>query len=202
MENKESCCKASNNAGKKGFLQGIIYGILPHTFCIAFVIFSVFGVTAIGVIFKNILLIPYFFQFLVVTSFVFATISVIFYLKTKGCLCFSGIKNKWRYITILYSVTILVNLSMFFLVFPALANINYNKPTVGQGQLEDLVLVVQIPCSGHALLIIDELKKIDGVNDVKFKIPNVFEIKYDPAKTSSQKIILLEIFKTYKATIQ
>jgi hypothetical protein len=204
MENKNTCCKTADNTNKKGMLKGIVYGILPHSFCIAFVVFSVIGATAVGAIFKNILLIPYFFEFLIIISFVFATISVIFYLKSTSCLCLSGIKNKWKYITILYSVTILVNLSMFFVVFPALANVDYNKNITGQqNQLTSkLSLAVEIPCSGHSFLIIDELKKIDGVVDVRFKMPNIFDISYNDKITSVEKITSLEVFKTYKATIK
>jgi len=157
MENKDSCCNIKSNSDKKGFLSGIVYGLLPHTFCIAFVIFSVLGATFATAIFKNILLIPYFFHFLVIISLVFATISAVLYLRKQNNFCIAGIKSKWKFITILYSVTILVNLSMFFIVFPVLANINYGEISQ-QGQLKDLNLVVQIPCSGHSFLIISELK--------------------------------------------
>jgi hypothetical protein len=61
---------------------------------------------------------------------------------------------------------------------------------------------VQIPCSGHAPLIIDELKENGGVDIVKFRLPNIFEIKYDLGKTSPERITSLEIFKTYGVSIQ
>jgi len=202
MENKNDCCKINNDSEKRGFLKGIIYGILPHIFCIAFVIFSVIGATAFTVIFKNILLIPYFFHLLVAISFVFATISAVFYLKSKDCLCISGIKNKWRYLIILYGVTILVNLLMFFVVFPVLANINYNKTSQQQNNFKNISLEVKIPCSGHSFLIIGELKKIEGVGNIKFRMPNIFDIEYNPSLTSIEKITSLEVFKTYTANIK
>jgi len=203
MENKDNCCSLKNNSDKKGFLNGIIYGLLPHAFCIGFIVFSIIGATTFTVLFKNALMIPYFFHFLVAISFIFATISAIFYLKSKDCLCFSGIKSKWRYLTILYSVTILVNFFMFFAVFPVLANINSGSTTAQyQSQLKKITMAVDIPCSGHSILIIDELKNIQGVQDVKFEMPNNFEIKYDPTVTSVEKITSLDVFKTYKATIQ
>jgi len=183
------CCK-----------QGIFYGLLPHTFCIGFVVFSVIGATTATALFKNFLLIPYFFHLLVVLSFIFATISALIYLKKNDCLCVSGAKSKWKYLSILYSTTILINLFVFFVVFPALANagpINIS-PT---DQLSALSIKVDIPCSGHAPLIIDELKNDDGIGAVKFNMPNNFEIKYNSQKTSPEKIISLDIFKTYKATI-
>jgi hypothetical protein len=36
---------------------------------------------------------------------------------------------------------------------------------------------------------------------IKFKMPNTFEVTYDPKKISVEKITSLEIFKTFKPTI-
>jgi hypothetical protein len=203
MDQKEdSCCKIAKPNPNKGVLSGILYGLIPHTFCIAFVLFSIIGTVAATAFLKTFLMIPYFFHFLVFISLLLATMSSIIYLKRAGCLCVSGIKSKWKYISTLYSATILINLLMFFVIFPVLANINSNN-TINQGEyLAGLSIAVQIPCSGHAPLIIDELKKDSGVGYVKFKTPDIFEIKYDPNKTSPKKITSLEIFKTYKATMQ
>jgi len=198
MENKNDCCSPRNNPDKGGVLKGVMLGLLPHTFCIAFIVFSAIGATAFTVLFKSALLIPYFFHLLVAISFVFATISAVIYLKSKDCLCVSGIKSKWKYITILYSVTILVNLFMFFGVFPVLANADYKQIEQEQSLQNKLSLVVDIPCSGHSFLITSELKKIDGVGNVKFKMPNIFEVEYDSSKTS----IDIDVFKTYKATVK
>lgn len=187
MEN--SCCT-------KGFL----YGLIPHAFCIAFILFSVIGAVSLTAIFKKILLIPYFFQILVAFSILMATISAVIYLKKAKCLCYSGIKNKWRYLVILYGTTIFINLLMFLFVFPALANIN--SPGIISGQTASLSVIVQIPCSGHAPLIIDELKKNPGVQKVIFKLPNRFDINYDPIQTSPDRIALIDIFKTYKLKVE
>ena len=62
-----------------------------------------------------------------------------------------------------------------------------------------LILKVAIPCSGHASLIIDELKKIEGVDEVIFKQPNAFEIKYKPNKLKEDNILKIEIFNQFKA---
>lgn len=203
MKSKEkNCCTEIKNNSNKGILSGIIYGLVPHTFCIAFILFSIIGAVAATAFLKKILLIPYFSYFLIFISLLLATASSVIYLKKTECLCVSGIKNKWKYITTLFSTTILINLLMFFVVLPTLANIN-SENTVNQNEyLADLSINVQIPCTGHASLIIDELKKDSGVSFVKFRIPDIFEIKYDPNKTSPEKIVSLEIFKTYKATIQ
>ena len=195
------CCKQDIKKKNKGFLSAIFYGLLPHTFCIGFVVFSVIGATTATAFFKDFLLIPYFFHLLVAISFVFATISAFIYLKRNDCLCAGGIKNKWKYLASLYLITIFVNLSVFFFVFPALANMGQANIT-GLDQLSALSIKVDIPCSGHAPLIIDELKKDNGVSAVKFAMPNTFEIKYNPQKTSPERITALEIFKTYKATIE
>ena len=65
-----------------------------------------------------------------------------------------------------------------------------------------LTMEVQIPCSGHAPLIIGELKKLDGIGNVKFRTPNFFDINYNPQKTTPEKIASLEIFKEFKAVIK
>jgi hypothetical protein len=196
---QDSCCSASPKKGTS-LLQGILYGILPHTFCIAFVLFSIIGSVAVTAIFKNLLMIPYFFTFLIITSFVFATFSAFIYLKKTDCLCFSGVKKKWKYLSVLYTTMILVNLSLFIFVFPALANINSGDVLDKEKYNANLSISVEIPCSGHASLVIDELKKNDGVGQVLFKMPNIFDLQYNPAKTSPEKILLSEIFGTYKAT--
>jgi hypothetical protein len=195
----ENCCiKPKNN---KGLLSGLLYGLLPHTFCIAFVVFSVIGAVSLTAIFKKILLVPYFFQILVVLSFAMATISAVIYLKRNSCLCGSGIKKKWKYLTILYGLTIFVNIFMFSYVFPALANVTAGNIDVSGQQLESLSFSVAIPCSGHAPLIIDELKKDSGVKNVNFKMPNIFNIQYNPKETSVSKIESIDIFETYKLKV-
>ena len=92
---KKDCCSAaeSNVKDKRGLLAGIVYGLLPHSFCIAFVVFSAIGATTGALVFKKFLLVSYFFQILVLVSFVFATISAVIYLKRNGILSWQGIKR-------------------------------------------------------------------------------------------------------------
>jgi hypothetical protein len=200
-EKNDSCCDFVEKKNV-GFFNGILYGVLPHTFCIAFILFSVIGsVTAVSFL-KKFLIIPYFFTFLVIVSFLLATFSAFIYLRKTDCLCLSGIKRKWKYLVILYLTMILINVALFVFVFPAMANINSaNVPNVKEYNA-NLSIVVEIPCSGHASLIVDELKKNSGVGQVIFKMPNIFNIKYDPAKTSSESIFSTEIFKTYRARLK
>ncbi len=93
-----NCCEKPKETKKeKGVLKGILYGLAPHTFCIAFIVFTVLGATTATALLKPLLLNPYFFYILIGLSFIFATISAIFYLKRNGILSFPGIKKKWRY---------------------------------------------------------------------------------------------------------
>jgi hypothetical protein len=204
------CCNKKNikeENNKKGILRGIFYGLLPHTFCIAFAVFTIIGTTAATAILKPLLMNRFFFYILIALSFVFASLSAAFYLKRNGILSREGVKRKWRYLIILYGTTIIVNLLFFMVIFPALANMKSNNlsPSLQTAQMEGsqsfLTLKVEVPCSGHAPLIIDELSKIDGIEKVKFRSPNLFDVTYNSNKTNKEIILSLEIFKTYKATI-
>jgi len=197
--------------------QGIIYGIMPHTVCIAFIIASVLGTTVAVQLFKPLLLNPYFFHLLIAISIVFATISAIIYLKSQGFITFNKnkdgiieisfakgiIKRKWKYLSTLYGTTISVNLLFFMMIFPLLTNISTSASTdyKNTNSISSIKLKVDIPCPGHAPLISQELKSINGVLEVKFSLPNIFEVKYDPTKVTKQQILSLEVFKTFRATV-
>lgn len=211
LNNQKSCCQESDSKKEgKGVLAGVLYGLAPHTFCILFIIFTVLGVTTATTLLKPLLLNPYFFYLLIALSLVFATISAIIYLKKNGILSLRGIKKKWKYLSILYGTTVSVNLILFMVIFPFAANIN-QKSTLSASlsgpfnQIESsqsfLTLEVNIPCPGHAPLITTELKKIDGVENVKFGFPNKFKVSYDSTKTSKEQILSLKVFETYKATV-
>ncbi|MBU0999101.1 hypothetical protein KKG24_02210, partial [Patescibacteria group bacterium] len=45
------------------------------------------------------------------------------------------------------------------------------------------------------------LKTVTGVEGVRFKFPNLFDVGYSPEVTSKEQILSLDVFKTYKATI-
>jgi len=208
MNNKnnesQDCCQKIEQKESKGFLSGLIYGIVPHIGCIAFILASIFGVTAATELFKPLLMNPYFFYILILLSFSFATISSVLYLRKNGLLSSSGMKRKWKYLSTMYGSTIGVNLLFFMVIFPLLANVSTAQPNgilaINNG-LSLIQLQVDIPCPGHASLITDELKKIDSVSGIQFSLPNVFNVTYDNSKTSKQQILELEVFKTYKATV-
>lgn len=200
VNNQKSCCQKGEKE-KNGFLSGLFYGILPHTFCLLFIILSVSGATTATALLKPFLLNHYFFYILIALSFLFATISAIFYLKRNGILSFSGIKRKLKYLSVLYATTISVNLILFMLIFPIAANLNSSQnQKSAKNSLFELTLKVNIPCPGHASLITSELKKIDGVENVLFQFPNLFKVSYDPKKPQNKRYFLYKFLKHTKLT--
>ncbi|MHB1355053.1 MAG: hypothetical protein ACYCZF_03640 [Anaerolineae bacterium] len=196
---------------KKGLIQGIIFGLVPHTFCILFVVLSIVGAATATTLLKRLLYLPYFFQIIVALAFVFAGISSVFYLRRNGLLSWAGARFKWKYLTTMFATTIGVNLLFFLVVFPAVANLDIkplNKSGVVQAQsvsVKDsasVTLQVSIPCSGHAPLIIGEVEKLDGVVDVKYQGASLFKVQYDSSKITVDDILGLEVFKSFKATVK
>ncbi|MEM5828615.1 MAG: hypothetical protein QW197_03925, partial [Candidatus Aenigmatarchaeota archaeon] len=114
----------------------------------------------------------------------------------------NDIKNRWKYLTTLYASTIGTNVLFFLIIFPLLANYQSNLVSAQLSEnFETITLKVDIPCSGHSPLVIDELKKVDGIISVKFRFPNYFDVTYDKTKISKDQILSLEIFKNFKATL-
>ena len=202
MEEK-GCCE------KKGgkLAQGIIYGLVPHIGCIAFIVGSVLGVTMLTEFFRPMLMNPYFFQILIAISIGFATLSSALYLRRNNMLTTAGIKHKWKYLSTMYGSTIGVNILLFLVVFPLLANVSFAQTTgnfqalADAGSLSELTLQVDIPCSGHASLITGEIKSLAGITGVKFSLPNTFEVQYDSGTVTKEQILSLGVFKSYGATI-
>lgn len=196
------CCeknKKQNKNEKKGF-SGILYGLLPHAGCIAFIVFTVLGVTAAASIFKPLLMNRYFFYILMALSFVFATISAMIYLK--GIITIKNIKSNLKYLSVLYGSAIGVNLLLFMIIFPLAANMATGATgNVVKEGLSELTLKVDIPCPGHAPLISEELKKDIGVKAVTFRFPNYFDVSYDSGITSAVKIKAAEIFNEFPAEV-
>jgi plastocyanin domain-containing protein len=63
-------------------------------------------------------------------SFFFATLSAAFYLRRNDLFSSSGIRKKWKYLAILYSTTMIINLLFIYWILPAAANINQQKVSV------------------------------------------------------------------------
>lgn len=194
------CCQGSEERKSRGLIQGIIYGAIPHSGCIAFVLFSIFGMTFAASLFKPLLAKAYFFQAMILLSFIFATISAFFYLRKNGGV--KSIKKHKNYLLILYGTTIVIALMMYFLIFPMISSVTASSITQLENQDSIISLKVAIPCEGHAPLITDELKKIKGVGNIQFASPNTFTIYYSSKLTNPEQILSLDIFKEYKATIR
>jgi hypothetical protein len=213
MSQKPDCCQPVEKKGK-GLFAGVLYGLIPHTFCIAFILLSVIGATAAATLLRSILLVPYLFQMMIGLSLAFATLSAVMYLRRQGYLSLAGARTKWRYLSLLYGTTIAINLLLFLVVFPAMANatprvqaqgVPVSSPAVDAPAAQTAVtkqvsLDVAIPCSGHASLIKGDLLALKGVLAVRFELPTRFVVDYDPAQVTLEQVLALEIFKTYKAS--
>lgn len=207
--NKEvnSCCEPVDYSGaKKGFWPGLFMGLLPHSACLLFIIFTILGTTALSAFFRPLLANKLSFYILIIFSLVLTTIAALIYLRRSGALSKSGLKRKWKYLLTLYGVTIVVNLTLMLIIFPALAN--WRVGPSSSASLAEAVknssqfaLKVDIPCAGHSFLIIQELKKITGVDEAIFRAPDIFDVYYDASKTSPESIILDDIFQEFPAKI-
>ena len=208
-KNLPPCCQPKiTPENRKGFLWGAIYGILPHTFCILFIVLSAIGATAGASFFGKFLAIGWFFPALIALSFAFATISALIYLNRNKRLSAVGLKQGWKYLFVLYGTTLAVSLLFIYVIFPWAVKTAYadksgfRQPPVSEtsGSLATLSINVNIPCSGHAPLIIEELGKTAGVKSVRYEEPNTFIVSYDKQTTTAENIKSLGIFNTYKAT--
>lgn len=215
----QECCEKKEEGRNQGLKSGLLAGLLSHSFCIAFIIFSVVGATTTTYLLRPFMLNPYFFYILIGLSFVFASISAFIYFKKQGIITFNNterglelsfyteaIKRKWKYLFTLYGSVVGVNALFFFLIFPIavgwLSNANSSITGLAVGLASNIILKVDIPCAGHAPLVIDELKKVDGVLNVKYDWPNTFSVTFDSTVTSKEKILSQEVFNYFKAIVE
>ncbi len=201
----KNCCENNN---KKGFLKGLLYGTLPHSFCIFFILVSVAGSAFFATLLKPFLMSASFFHLLIMISFVMATVSAIVYLKRRKELSLSGLVSGKRYLALLYGTTLAVNIILFLLIFPVAANLGSGSGltasvTQAFGLRETEMsgdffwAEVDIPCSGHSPLISGELRGLEGVGRVVFSFPNIFKVEYDSEIVSKEEILSLEVFEVY-----
>lgn len=118
---QQNQCDIKQKDKSKGILAGIGIGLIPHIGCIAFFVLTILGITAGAAIFKPLLANKLVFPVMIIFSFLLAGISSFFYLRRNCCV------NKTRYLGILFGSIILINLIMYFFVFPAPANIGTGK---------------------------------------------------------------------------
>ncbi len=197
-----SCCGSGKNEVKgesKGFVSGLVYGLIPHTGCIAFIIFTILGVTAASAIFRPLLMNRYFFHGLILLSLVFATLSAGVYLHKRGMLSVDGVKKKRRYLSVLYGTSVGINLLLFMVIFPVAANMT--GASVAVDGMPQMVLKVDIPCPGHAPLISQSLMQIGGVKSVKYRFPDYFDVAYDSSQTNTDEILSIDVFEPYPAIV-
>lgn len=195
------CCKPKKERKSKTVLGGIAYGLIPHIGCILFIIGSILGVTILMRFFRPLLMNRYFFHYLLLIAIGFATFSSFLYLRKHKALSWKGIKKKKGYLIIMYGSTVGINLVLFLLIFPYLANITGNVSAAEITGSSILSIAVDIPCPGHAPLISNEVKTIEGVKGSEYSFPNKFDVYYDPSKTSEQQILSLEVFDEYPAEL-
>ena len=179
------------NEMKEGLKNGVISALIPHVGCIAFIVVTLLGISAGSIFLKKFILASWSFPLLFFISFLLASISSVFYFKKNCC------ENKTKYISILLGSVLIVNGLLFYVVFPWVANINgkaYGNFVAG---LSEMKLKVEIPCSGHASLIVDELKNA-GVTEVVYNDPDQFDVKYDNKKITKDSILSLSVLKEFK----
>lgn len=180
------------NEIKSGLKSGIISSVIPHLGCIVFIVMTLLGVSVGSVFLKKLILNSWSFPILVFISFFIAGISTFFYLKSNCC------KNKIKYVATLLISVLVVNALVFYVVFPWAANLNGRMSGNSSVVLAEMDLKVEIPCSGHASLIIDELKK-GGASEVVYNTPDEFRVRYDGSKVTKENLISLAILKEFKA---
>ncbi len=200
----QSCCKKATGEKPNGLFKGILYGLIPHTCCIAFILASVLGLTFAASLFRPLLEKSYFFYSMIALSLIFVTISAVFYLRKNGGI--KTVKHHKGYLTILYGTTIAISALLYFVIFPwvAVSTVSTgitNAEIANASSLNTIILNVAIPCPGHAFLITTDLKNLVGVLKVEYSPMKTFKIYYDKSKITKQKILDLDIFKEYKATI-
>lgn len=199
-EINETIKKIGYSVNENTIKKGLIYGLIPHAGCIAFIIASIVGATFFMNLFKPLLLKSYFFYALIAISLIFATISATIYLKKNKLLSVQGIKRQKKYLMTLYSTTIIINLALFLIIFPLTANLASARLSTATDDSATLELNVVIPCAGHAPLIIDEINKEEGVQEVKYTFPYKFVVKYDDAITNPENILEADIFNDFPSS--
>jgi len=222
-KNKDCCLPKNKRENSDGFWRGIIYAIIPHSFCVLFVALSVVGATFANQALRQFLMLPYFMPMIIGLSLLFASVSATFYLKRIDRLSIAGAIEKKKYLAILFSTTVIVNILFFNYVMPFIGGVRPVSNELVQAQVEnkksnsvpvnafeetnplarkveEFNISVDLPCSGHAFLVTSDLEKLKGVESVDFYSSNKFKIKFDSSVVSKNQILAIDIFKTYKAT--
>ena len=138
------CCKPKKN----GIKAGILSGIIPHSGCIAIILFSLLGITLFNGFFIKFLSNKYYIYILFAFSLFIATFAGFIYIRRFED---RKLKRHWRYLTILFSSVIVINLLMIYFIFPLTAKTIYNQQIEGDMIRLDFS---ELPCSGHIPLVV------------------------------------------------
>ena len=196
LKNKEKipgCCQKKS----KGVKDGILSGIIPHAGCIAILLFAVLGGKIANSFFRKFLFNSYYLYIIFALSFVIAIISAFLYIRRFSD---KRIKSHRKYLIVLFSSVIIINLLMIYLVFPYATNLSGKvvKGDIGE-ESKILKLSFDIPCSGHAPLVISELGKVEGIEGTKYISGKSFEVYYNPIKITKEQILSLDVCKEFNA---
>lgn len=192
-ENLPKCCKPKS----KGIRTGLISGIIPHAGCIAIILFALLGVTVANSFFIKFLSNKYYIYVAFAVSLGIAAFAAFFYTRKFSD---KRIKSHWRYISFLYTSVIAINLLMIYVIFPYAADLSSSGNVASN--LENtkiLKLSFEIPCSGHAPLVISGLQKVNGIASVKYISGKSFEVLYNPGEISKEQILEQDICKEFNA---
>ncbi len=182
------CCKPKN----KGITAGLLSGIIPHSGCIAIILFALAGVTAANSFFIKFISNKYYIPIIFAASLLIAALSAFFYIRRFED---KKIRSHWKYCSVLFSSMIIMNLIMVYFIFPAAAKLGNDKIQGNSVKIDFRAL----PCSGHIPLVKSELEKVEGVKKVNYISGNKFEVFYDPGKIGKETILQEDICKEFKA---
>jgi len=114
------CCGSMINYAK-GLRTGLLFGLIPHSFCIAFLLLSIAGATSATALLGQFLSVPYLSLLLVILSLLLATFSAYIYLKKTGGCSLALVKSKWKYLLTLYASIVVINVIVVFILLPTLS---------------------------------------------------------------------------------
>ncbi|MEK6935605.1 MAG: hypothetical protein AABW67_02370 [Nanoarchaeota archaeon] len=192
-ENLPECCKPKS----RGIKAGLISGIIPHSGCIAIILFALLGVTAANTFFIKFLSYKYYIPSLFVASFFIASVAAFFYTRRFPD---RRIKSHWKYLAVLYSSIIIINLLMIYMIFPYATNLSSSGNVISNLEnTKTLKLSFEIPCPGHASLVVSELEKTSGIEKVKYLSGANFEVLYNPKEINKEQILEQDICKEFDA---
>ena len=202
-EGLPACCRRVEGRRGAGLLRGLFYGLVPHTFCILFIVFSVAGATMASTLVSRVLYVPYLFEIVVALSLASAGISGLLYLRRNGLLSWRGARLRWRYLGGMFGATLAVNLLFFWVVFPAVANLDLSPRAAAQAPARGGRPPSRGPFASPSLpqpraaRHRRAARRAGGIR--RYDGADLFRVEYDPATTLVE--ISLPVFEAFPAEI-